>query len=219
MENKKLFKSIEEFDSFNNNFYSTIVEGLEMSEEIYNRLKVFIDGIMQNIIISEKNAIQQHILTIDNKNYFINIINTQSLVILIEGLKFGIYVSIKTGYVKTLPICENTLYESSNYTYLKSLNYNTSLIYLLMKGVSYNNNLYTTSIINNDGDLYNSTTEVTKFKNNHNDFYVARVFIDQYDCSTNSAKSLSNNIFIIKPKDDSEILEEVDKARIKYIPC
>jgi len=88
-----------------------------------------------------------------------------------------------------------------------------------MKGISYNNNLYTTSIINNDGVLYNSTTDVVKFKNNNTDFYVARVFIDQYDCNTNSAKSVSNNIFLIRPKENSEILHEVEKARIKYIPC
>ncbi len=219
METKRLFKTIEEFDSYNRNFYTTLVEGLEMSEEVYDKLKNYIDGVMLNIISGEKNAIQQHTLLIEDKKYFINIINTQSLVILREDLKFGIYVSIKTGYVKTLPICEETLYESSNYTYLKSLNYNSNLIYLLMKGISYNNNLYTTSIINNDGILYNSTTDVVKFKNNNTDFYVARVFIDQYDCNTNSAKSVSNNIFLIRPKENSEILHEVEKARIKYIPC
>lgn len=82
METKRLFKTIEEFDSYNRNFYTTLVEGLEMSEEVYDKLKNYIDGVMLNIISGEKNAIQQHTLLIEDKKYFINIINTQSLVVL-----------------------------------------------------------------------------------------------------------------------------------------
>lgn len=209
-----MFKSIEEFNSVNNNWDLIFFDGLGYPKDEIEFLMKEIDEKIKKINENNENCFQKFEIKSERESYTIYMIQPDSFILIKNGGMFAVLCMISCGYVKRIPICEDSVEEDlSSFRALTSypFEYHYFLLYKLMKEAKLNNSIskvYSYQNRSNKGLVKIFETEVIKYKdNNDKDLFIARIHCTVID-TLNRKEDRTNQIYLIlRPFSDSHINE------------
>lgn len=217
------FKSIKEFNESNQNWDLMFYDGLGYSKEETEFLMINIDEKIKEINENEENCLKKFTLEFNSNIYDIYMMQNHTFIINKRKSLFAILCLIPLGYVKRIPICEESIEDDlSSFRRLSmdQYSYHSFLLYSVMKGVQTNNRLsrlYSYQDKNNKNIVKVFETEVIKYKDYEDrDLYIARIQISVLDTKENTNNKIDTTCLVLRPFNDSKIIREMENEKIFY---